>query len=69
MSLIASVIIFVLYFANVSLGAYTGNAVLGDVGEMITLLVATIFFVVAIVKKETERDSKSGKGNHSTNSS
>ena len=61
MSLIASVIVFVLYFANVSLGAFTGNAVLGDVGEMLMLLVATILFVVAIVKKEAERDSKSGK--------
>ncbi len=61
MSLIASVIIFVLYFANVSLGAYTGKAVLGDVGEMLMLFVATIFFVLAIVKKEVERDSKSEK--------
>jgi hypothetical protein len=59
--LIASAIVFALYFANVSLGAFTGNVVLGDVGEMIALFVAAILFVVAILKKEAERDEKSGK--------
>jgi hypothetical protein len=59
--LIASAIVFTLYFADVSLGAFTGSAVLGDVGEMLLLFFATILFVVAIVKKEAERDSKAGK--------
>lgn len=61
MILIASAIVFTLYFTNVSLGAFTGSAILGDVGEMLVLFVATILFVVAILKKEAERDSKSGK--------
>ena len=61
MILIASAIVFLTYFANVSLGAVTGSATLGDVGEMLVLFVATILFVVAILKKEAERDSKSGK--------
>lgn len=61
MILIASAIVFITYFANVSLGAFTGSAMLGDVGEMLVLFVATILFVVAILKKEAERDSKSGK--------
>ena len=61
MILIASAIVFILYFANVTLGAFTGSAMLGDVGEMLVLFVATILFVVAIVKKEAERDSKPGK--------
>lgn len=61
MFLIVSAIVFVLYFANVTLGAFTGSAVLGDVGEMIVLFIATILFVVAIVQKEAERDAKSGK--------
>jgi uncharacterized membrane protein len=53
--LIASAIVFALYFANVSLGAFSGSAVLGDVGEMIVLFIATILFVVAILKKEKEK--------------
>lgn len=61
MILIASAIVFAVYFANVSLGAFTGNAVLGDVGEMIVLFAAVIIFVVAINKKEADRDLKSGK--------
>ena len=65
MILIASAIVFAFYFANVSLGAFSGSAVLGDVGEMLLLFVATILFVVAILKEERERerekDSKSGK--------
>jgi len=59
--LIASAIVFTLYFANVTLGAFTGSAMLGDVGEMLVLFVATILFVVAILKEEAERDSKPGK--------
>jgi hypothetical protein len=59
--LIASAIVFAVYFANVSLGAFAGSAVLGDVGEMLVLFVAVILFVVAILKKEAERASKSGK--------
>ena len=61
MILIASAIVFTLYFANVSLGAFTGSAMLGDVGEMLVLFAATILFVVAILKKEAERDARSGK--------
>lgn len=61
MILIASAIVFALYFTNVALGAFTGSTVLGDVGEMLVLFVATILFVVAILKKEAERDSKPGK--------
>jgi len=59
--LVVSAIVFALYFANVALGALTGSAVLGDVGEMLVLFTATILFVVAILDKEAQRDSKSGK--------
>jgi len=59
--LVVSAIVFALYFANVALGALAGSAVLGDVGEMLVLFTATILFVVAILDKEAQRDSKSGK--------
>lgn len=58
MFLSASVIVFVIYFSNVALGAFTGNVFLGDVGEMLVLFAATILFVVAILQKEAERKNK-----------
>ena len=60
MFLAASIAVFAIYFANVALGAFAGRAVLGDVGEMLVLFVASILFVVAILKKEADRKNKSG---------
>ena len=58
MFLAASVIVFVAYFSNVALGAFANAAVLGDVGEMIVLFIASILFVVAILQKEADRKNK-----------
>jgi hypothetical protein len=58
MFLAASVVVFVVYFSNVALGAFAGNAFLGDVGEMLVLFAAVILFVVAILQKEAERKRK-----------
>ena len=58
MFLAASIAIFLLYFSNVALGAFTGSAFLGDVGEMLVLFVASILFVVAIIKREADEKSK-----------
>lgn len=60
MFLAASILVFALYFANVALGAFGGNAVLGDVGEMLVLFAASILFVVAILKAEADRRNKNG---------
>lgn len=60
MFLAASAIVFVVYFANVALGAFAGRAFLGDVGEMLVLFAASILFVVAILKKEAEREESGG---------
>ena len=60
MFLAASAIVFVVYFANVALGAFAGRAFLGDVGEMLVLFAASILFVVAILQKEADRDQNSG---------
>ncbi|MDA5093755.1 hypothetical protein O2N63_06600 [Aliiroseovarius sp. KMU-50] len=54
MFLVASVAVFIVFFANVALGAFAGSAFLGDVGEMLVLFAATILFVVAILKKEAD---------------
>lgn len=60
MALAASIVVFIIYFANVALGAFAGSAFLGDVGEMLVLFAASILFVVAILKKEADRKSKNG---------
>jgi hypothetical protein len=59
MFLYASIIVFVIYFANVAMGAFAGGAFLGDVGEMLVLFAASILFVVAILKKEADRSAES----------
>lgn len=58
MFLTASILAFALFSANVALGAFTGNALLGDVGEMLVLLAASGLFVVAILKKEADRKGR-----------
>ncbi|NOD29480.1 MULTISPECIES: hypothetical protein [Ruegeria] len=60
MYLAASVIVFAIYFANVALGAFASSAFLGDVGEMLVLFAASILFVVAILKKEADRNAQDG---------
>ena len=60
MYLAASIIVFIIYFTNVALGAFANAAVLGDVGEMLVLFAASILFVIAILKKEADRKNKNG---------
>lgn len=60
MFLKVSIAVFVIYFTNVALGAFAGNAFLGDVGEMLVLFAASILFVVAILQKEADRKNKDG---------
>ena len=60
MFLAASLIVFVVYFANVASGAFTGRVFHGDVGEMLVLFAASILFVVAILQKEADRKNKNG---------
>lgn len=58
MLLFASLIVFLAFFANVAAGALLGTVLLGDVGEMLILFAASILFVIAILKKEADRDGK-----------
>ncbi|MFP7673410.1 hypothetical protein ACG74X_08645 [Marivita sp. S0852] len=60
MFLYAALVVFVVYFANVALGAFANAAILGDVGEMLVLFAASILFVVAILQKEADRNNKNG---------
>lgn len=58
MFLAASIVVFVIYFANVALGAFANAAVLGDVAEMLVLFSASILFVVAILQSEAAKKKK-----------
>ena len=55
MFLYGSLIVFIIFFINVALGAFADSAFLGDIGEMLVLFVASLLFVVAILRKEAER--------------
>jgi len=61
MFLYAAILVFIVYFANVALGAFAGSAFLGDVGEMLVLFAASILFVVAILKREADRNKRNGR--------
>ena len=61
MILFASLIVFLAYFANVAAGAFLDRVVLGDVGEMVVLFTASVLFVIAILKKEADRDQNNGR--------
>ncbi|MCY6381601.1 hypothetical protein [Hoeflea prorocentri] len=60
MPLYASLIVFVIYFVNVAMGAFGGQTFLGDVGEMLVLFAASILFVVGILQEEAARKVKDG---------
>jgi len=53
-----AVFMFAAYFLNVLLGAVTGSPILGDIPEMLVLVVSTLFFVVAILKREAEAEGQ-----------
>ena len=55
MFLIGALIVFLVFFLNVALGAFADAAVLGDIGETLVLSFAAVLFVVAILRKEADR--------------
>lgn len=52
MPLLASAGFFALFVAHVVYGSMTNLSIIGDVGELIVLLVAVLCFVAAILKAE-----------------
>ena len=58
MFLAASIIVFAIYFANVTMGAFGSGVFLGDVWEMLVLFAAAILFVVAILIREADRKKR-----------
>ena len=52
MALLGSLVVFLVFGANVVLGSFAGAPFLTDVQEMLTLLVSSVLFVIAILKRE-----------------
>ena len=57
-ALIAALVSFILFFANVSMGAAGLGAPLGDVPEMLLLFLTAILFVAGVLSREKARPPK-----------
>lgn len=58
--LLGALICFLVFFGSVSIGAAGFGAVLNDVPEMLTLLVAVLLFVAAVLMLEAEENRSTG---------
>lgn len=50
--LIAGLITFLVFFANVTFGALGNKPILGDVGEMLLLFLSVLLFVIGLLIRE-----------------
>ena len=53
--LLAALVCFSTYFANVAMGAAKMGVFLGDIAEMLMLFAAAILFVVGVLAREAAR--------------
>ena len=58
-----TIILLVIFFTNVLMGTLGGQPFLGDVGEMLLLLVASIMFTINILKHERIERIERNKSN------
>ena len=64
MTLLAAGALFVVFFANVAIGAFGSKPVFGDIPEMLILFASSIFFAVSVLLFEAEdkrANAKAGK--------
>ena len=61
MAFYAAAILLAAFIGNVIIGATSNSAILGNVGEMLLLLAASVLFVIGILKKEADAQTLSGK--------
>ena len=57
-ALIGAGLLFLIFFSNVSLGAFSGQPFLGDIPEMLTLLASAMLFVVAVLQIEADHQKE-----------
>jgi membrane protein implicated in regulation of membrane protease activity len=58
MALIVSAILFVIFAANVVIGASGSPPFLSDIWQMLTLFAASAAFVVAVLRREARAEEK-----------
>ncbi|QFU07748.1 hypothetical protein PARPLA_02033 [Rhodobacteraceae bacterium THAF1] len=58
MFLLITVVLFGVYLSNVVLGALSGSAFMGDVGELLFLAASALSFTAAILKAEATKHQK-----------
>jgi len=59
-----SLLAFAIYFMNVFIGGPMGKKPwMGDLGEMLTLFIAVIFFAAGTLAREEERNPLNGNNN------
>ncbi len=63
MFLVLAALLFGIFASNVAIGSFDGALFLGDVGEMLLLFMASIAFVVGVLKKEAATSNKSSSQN------
>ncbi|WP_206454558.1 hypothetical protein [Aurantimonas marina] len=51
-ALAAAAVVFAVFVANIVIGTSGGRVFLSDVGEMLTLFLASVLFVVAVLQRE-----------------
>ena len=54
-ALVVSALLFALFFANVLVGAMRWGEVLGNVAQLILLLLSSIGFVIGVLAREAEQ--------------
>lgn len=54
----AAIVLFVIYFSNVALGATGSKPVLGDIAEMLTLLASAILFAIGTLQMEAQQSEE-----------
>ena len=58
-----TIILLVIFFTNVLMGTLGGQPFLGDIGEMLLLLLASIMFTITILKHEQNDRIERNKSN------
>ena len=58
-----AIILLVIFFTNVLIGTLGGEPFLGDVGELLLLLVASIIFTITVLKHERVERIERNKSN------
>ena len=66
-ALIGALACFLVFFANITVGAMGGSVFLGDVLEMLVLFAAVLLFVAGVLVREAQdaRRSPRNDGSHS----